>query len=241
MWVKLDSTERIAMDLREHFQEDHVESICVPTEPTGAIDPDRSVVSDVSSHLQGVKCGEREAIAQAASLILKAVGESPEREGLLRTPVRFAKAYESLCQGYQVSAREACGQGIFQAEGKGLVSVKDIEFYSLCEHHMLPFWGKVTVAYYPDSKILGLSKIPRIVEVFARRLQVQERITEQVADALMELINPRAVAVKIESRHLCMMMRGVKTQHSETSTETFRGLGNLNPQELDRMMAQLGN
>jgi len=181
----------------------------------------------------------REAMAAAGAMVLKAVGEDLRREGIERTPERFAKAMEALCAGYQATPAEVVGSGVFQAEGQGLVTVRNVEFYSLCEHHMLPFWGHVTVAYYPDKQIVGLSKIPRLVEVFARRFQVQERLTQQVADALQEILAPRAIAVKVEARHLCMMMRGVRTQDSETRTETFVGLDNLSASEKDRLMAQI--
>jgi GTP cyclohydrolase IA len=182
---------------------------------------------------------QRESLIAAGALVLRAAGEDLGREGLTRTPERFAKAMEALSAGYRTSPASVVGSGVFQAEGQGLVTVKNIEFYSLCEHHMLPFWGHVTVAYYPDEQIVGLSKIPRLVEVFARRFQVQERLTKQVADALQEILAPRAIAVKVEARHLCMMMRGVRTQDSETRTETFVGLDRLTETEKDRLMAQI--
>lgn len=182
---------------------------------------------------------QRETLAAAGALLLRGVGENPMREGLLRTPERFSKAMEALCAGYKLTPAQVVGSGVFAAEGRGLVTVKNIEFYSLCEHHMLPFWGHVTVAYYPNTHIVGLSKIPRLVEVFARRFQVQERLTQQVADALQDILAPRAIAVKVEARHLCMMMRGVKTQDSETRTETFVGLDNLSTIERDRLVAQV--
>lgn len=182
---------------------------------------------------------QRESLIAAGALVLRAAGEDLGREGLTRTPERFAKAMEALSAGYRTSPVSVVGSGVFQAEGQGLVTVKNIEFYSLCEHHMLPFWGHVTVAYYPDEQIVGLSKIPRLVEVFARRFQVQERLTKQIADALQEILAPRAIAVKVEARHLCMMMRGVRTQDSETRTETFVGLDRLTETEKDRLMAQI--
>jgi GTP cyclohydrolase I len=182
---------------------------------------------------------QRESLAAAGALILRALGENIQREGLQRTPERFSKAMEALCAGYKMTPAQVVGNGVFAAEGQGLVSVKNVEFYSLCEHHMLPFWGHVTVAYYPGKQIVGLSKIPRLVEVFARRFQVQERLTKQVADALQGILSPRAIAIKVEARHLCMMMRGVKTQDSETRTEHFVGLDNLTPIERDRLMAQI--
>jgi len=155
--------------------------------------------------------------------ILKALGENPSREGLLDTPRRFSKSIEFLTSGYHKSVADVVGRGIFKAESSEMVIVRDIELYSLCEHHMLPFFGKAHVAYIPDKKIIGLSKIPRIVDVFARRLQVQERMTAQVADALMEVLQPLGVAVVIEAAHFCMMMRGVEKQNSKTITSAMRG------------------
>ncbi len=171
----------------------------------------------------------------AGELILKSVGEDLDREGLLKTPHRFAKAINEICSGYQMTALDAIGNGIFPGEGNGLVSVRDIEFFSLCEHHMLPFWGKANVAYYPNDKIVGLSKIPRLVDVFAKRLQVQERLNEQVATSLFHLINARAVYVRITGSHMCMMMRGVKKQCSETITEFSIGMENLSELEKTRI------
>lgn len=155
--------------------------------------------------------------------ILKALAEDPSREGLLDTPKRFAKSMQFLTSGYETSVEKVVGTALFQAESSEMVIVKDIELYSLCEHHMLPFFGKAHIAYIPDKKIIGLSKIPRIVDVFARRLQVQERLTAQVADALMEVLNPLGVAVVIEAAHFCMMMRGVEKQNSKTITSAMRG------------------
>jgi GTP cyclohydrolase I len=155
--------------------------------------------------------------------ILKSLGEDTNREGLLDTPKRFAKSIHFLTSGYHTNVKEVVGNALFQAESSELVIVKDIELYSLCEHHMLPFFGKAHVAYIPRKKIIGLSKIPRVVDVFARRLQVQERLTAQVADALVEVLNPIGVAVVIEAAHFCMMMRGVEKQNSQTITSAMRG------------------
>lgn len=171
----------------------------------------------------------------AGELILRSVGEDINREGLLRTPHRFAKAIKEICSGYTMTAADAVGEGVFEGEGNGLVSVRDIDFFSLCEHHMLPFWGQVQVAYYPSNKILGLSKIPRLVDVFSKRLQVQERLTREIAEALGEVINPRAVIVRITGEHMCMMMRGVKKTGSATTTEFSLGLDNLYPEEKARL------
>lgn len=155
---------------------------------------------------------------------LGAIGEDPDREGLLKTPHRVAKAWGFLTAGYHKSLQEAVGDAVFAADGSEMVIVKDIEFYSMCEHHMLPFYGRAHIAYIPDGKILGLSKFARIVDLYSRRLQVQERITTQVADAVQELLAPRGVAVMMEGVHLCMAMRGVQKQNSSTSTSAMRGL-----------------
>ncbi len=176
----------------------------------------------------------------AASLILRQVGEDATREGLIRTPQRFAKALKEICSGYTKTLPEVVGEGVFAAEGSGLVAVQNVEFFSLCEHHMLPFWGKVSVAYFPDKKILGLSKVARIVDLFAKRLQVQERLTNEVALGLAEAISPRAVAVRVKAAHTCMMMRGVQKQASETVTEYFVNLENLSPLERERILVSLG-
>jgi GTP cyclohydrolase I len=159
-----------------------------------------------------------------AQAMLAHLGENPARPGLVETPKRFASAMRFLTGGYEAEPHDVVGGGIFPAEGDGIVVVRDVEFHSLCEHHMLPFFGRAHVAYLPGEKIIGLSKIPRLVDLFARRLQVQERITEQVADALMQLLEPRGVVVVVEARHLCMAMRGVEKQHSVTATRAMRGL-----------------
>ena len=159
-----------------------------------------------------------------AHAMLAHLGEDTCRPGLLETPKRFAKAMRFLTAGYEAEPGDVIGGGIFDAEGDGVVLVRDIEFHSLCEHHLLPFFGRMHVAYLPGDKIIGLSKIPRIVDLYARRLQVQERITEQVADALMKLLEPKGVVVLAEARHLCMAMRGVEKQHSATATRALRGV-----------------
>ncbi|HET7460572.1 MAG TPA: GTP cyclohydrolase I FolE [Longimicrobium sp.] len=155
---------------------------------------------------------------------LDLLGEDPDREGLVRTPERVAKALSSLTSGYHTDVRDVVGKGVFAEESDQMVMVRDIEMYSLCEHHLLPFFGKVHVAYVPDGRIIGLSKLPRIVEVFARRLQVQERLTQQIADAVCDVLQPRGVGVVIEASHLCMMMRGVEKQNSSTITSALRGV-----------------
>jgi GTP cyclohydrolase I len=163
-------------------------------------------------------------IAAHAEAMLSSLGEDSRRPGLAQTPERFAKAMRFLTSGYEAEPRDVVGNGIFAAEGEGVVLVRDVEFHSLCEHHLLPFFGRVHVAYVPGERIIGLSKIPRIVDLYARRLQVQERITEQVADAIVELLHPKGVLVVAEARHLCMAMRGVEKQHSLTATRALRGL-----------------
>jgi GTP cyclohydrolase I len=154
---------------------------------------------------------------------LELIGEDPEREGLLRTPERVAKSLAWLTRGAHENPAKVFGDAVFEETHENMVMVRDIELYSLCEHHMLPFFGKAHVAYVPDGRIVGLSKIPRLVEVFARRLQVQERLTEQIADAIDDLLRPKGVGVVIEAVHLCMMMRGVEKQNSRTLTSALRG------------------
>ncbi|MCE1187853.1 MAG: GTP cyclohydrolase I FolE [Ignavibacteria bacterium] len=155
--------------------------------------------------------------------LLKEIGENPEREGLLKTPHRVAKAYEFLTSGYNKNIDEVLNNAIFEEKYNEMVLVKNIDFYSLCEHHLLPFFGKVHVAYIPNGKIVGLSKIPRIVDVFARRLQVQERMTQEIADTIQKYLQPRGVAVVSEAFHMCMMMRGVEKQNSSAITSAVHG------------------
>ena len=155
--------------------------------------------------------------------VLRRLGEDPGRQGLLKTPERVEKSLQWLTRGYRLSVDQVIGDAIFDEDHHNMVLVKDIEMYSLCEHHMLPFFGKVHVAYIPNGRILGLSKLPRIVEVFARRLQVQERMTDQIAQAVWEVLEPQGVGVVIEAYHLCMMMRGVEKQNSKTITSAMRG------------------
>lgn len=162
-------------------------------------------------------------VTSAVTAILKAVGEDPKREGLQNTPHRVAKSYEELLAGYRVDPYKLINGALFDVEYDEMVIVRDIEFYSLCEHHMLPFIGRAHVAYIPDKQVVGLSKIPRIVDMFARRLQVQERLTMQVAEFLNEALHPHGVAVVIEALHLCSMMRGVKKHDSRMTTSAMLG------------------
>jgi GTP cyclohydrolase IA len=167
---------------------------------------------------------------------LELLGEDPDREGLQRTPHRVAQALKWLTQGYASSAKEVVGQGIFREEHDNMIMVRDIELYSMCEHHMLPFFGKAHIAYIPNGKIVGLSKIPRIVDVYARRLQVQERLTEEIAEGLCGVLNPLGVGVVIEAYHLCMMMRGVQKQNSRTITSALRGAFREDPKTRDEFL-----
>ena len=162
-------------------------------------------------------------IEAQVKMLLEELGEDPHREGLQRTPHRVAKAYEFLTQGYKKDIKAVLNGAIFEERYDEMVVVKDIDFFSMCEHHLLPFFGKVHVAYIPNGKIVGLSKIPRIVEVFSRRLQVQERMTQEIADTIKEFLEPKGVAVVSEARHMCMMMRGVQKQNSVTTTSAFDG------------------
>jgi GTP cyclohydrolase I len=155
--------------------------------------------------------------------VLKQIGENPEREGLLKTPERMAKAMLYLTHGYDLDAKAIMNSAMFKEEYSQMVIVKDIEVYSMCEHHMLPFFGKAHIAYIPNGYVVGLSKIPRIVDVFARRLQVQERLTNEIRDCIQDTLNPIGVGVVIECRHLCMSMRGVQKQNSVTTTSAFTG------------------
>lgn len=168
--------------------------------------------------------------------ILEALGEDPARGGLLRTPARVEDALRFLTRGYHQTLAGAVGDGVFEEAHESMILVRDIEIYSLCEHHLLPFFGRAHVAYVPDGRILGLSKLPRIVDMFARRLQVQERLTDQVADAVMDILGPRGVGVVVEASHLCMMMRGVEKQNSRTVTSALRGIFRDDPKTRDEFL-----
>lgn len=167
---------------------------------------------------------ENEEFEKAVRLIIQSVGEDPSREGLLKTPERVRKAYEFMYGGYKEDANEILNSALFTSSNDEMVVIKDIELYSTCEHHLLPIIGRAHVAYIPDGKVVGLSKIPRVVNVFARRMQIQEQLTEQIADAIMQTIKPKGVAVVIQARHMCMEMRGVEKINSTTTSSALRGL-----------------
>ncbi len=167
---------------------------------------------------------KEEEFEQAVTKVLELLGEDPKREGLLKTPNRVAKALKFLTEGYDQDPKEILNQALFSTSNDEMVLVRDIEFYSMCEHHMLPIIGRAHVAYIPDGKVVGLSKIPRIVNVYARRLQIQEQMTEQIADAILETIKPKGVAVVVHARHMCMEMRGVQKINSTTVSSALRGL-----------------
>ena len=168
--------------------------------------------------------------------ILDEIGEDPDREGLRRTPERVETSLRWLTRGYGLSVKDVVGSAVFEESHQSMIMVRDIDLYSLCEHHMLPFFGRAHVAYIPDGKIVGLSKLPRIVDVFARRLQVQERLTDQVADAVMDVLQPQGVGVVIEAAHFCMMMRGVEKQNSRTVTSALRGVFRDDPKTRDEFL-----
>jgi len=179
-------------------------------------------------------------IATRMKDVLEILGEDPSREGLVRTPERYEKAMRYLTSGYTANLEEIVNGALFHVKSDGMVVVKDVEFFSMCEHHMLPFFGRMSVGYLPKDKVIGLSKIPRIIDMFARRLQVQERLTQQVAEALTEVTAPRGVGVLCEAQHFCMMMRGVEKQHSGTVTSTMLGAFRSNKSTRDEFLALVG-
>lgn len=179
-------------------------------------------------------------IAERVQDVLQLLGEDPGREGLLATPRRWEHAMQFLTSGYKTSLSEVVNGALFSVKFDEMVLVKNIEFYSLCEHHVLPFFGKIHVAYLPKDKVIGLSKIPRIVDMFARRLQVQERLTQQIAEAITEAVSPRGVAVLCEAQHFCMMMRGVEKQHSGTVTSAMLGSFRKNKATRDEFLSLVG-
>ena len=181
----------------------------------------------------------QEAIAEAVYDILALVGEDPERDGLRRTPERIARMYDEVLAGYQVDLESLINDALFDVEYDEMIVVKDIEFFSMCEHHMLPFFGRTHVAYIPREKVIGLSKIPRIVEMYGRRLQVQERMTRQIAELIDEVLNPLGVAVVIEGSHMCSMMRGVKKEHARMVTSAMLGAFRKDPKTRNEFMEHL--
>ncbi len=184
----------------------------------------------------GLLAVESQSLQELIREQLKLLGEDIDRPGLHRTPERVEKSLRWLTRGYEMSVEDVVGDGVFEAEHDEMVIVKDIEVYSMCEHHLLPFFGKAHIAYIPDGRIVGFSKLPRIVEVFARRLQVQERLTDQVAHAIQDVVQPKGVGVVIEAAHLCMMMRGVEKQNSKTITSAVRGVFRDDPRTRDEFL-----
>ena len=166
---------------------------------------------------------ENEKIADLTKLLLKEIGEDPNREGLIKTPSRVSKAWSFFSRGYNQDIDEIINDAIFNENAKDMVVVRDVEFFSLCEHHLIPFFGKTHVAYIPNGKVVGLSKIPRIIDMFSRRLQVQERLTRQIAETIQDVLEPVGVAVIMEGQHMCMQMRGVEKQNSLTTTSSMLG------------------
>jgi len=166
----------------------------------------------------------KEKFEDSVKNMLQIIGEDPNREGLIKTPERVFKAFEFMTKGYKQNPQEILNEALFTSSNDEMVLIKDIEFYSMCEHHLLPIIGRAHVAYIPNGKVVGLSKIPRMVEVFARRLQIQEQLTEQIADAITDVIEPKGVGVVIQARHMCMEMRGVEKVNSVTTTSALRGM-----------------
>ena len=179
-------------------------------------------------------------IQESISRILQAVGEDPDRDGLKKTPERVARMYAELLAGYHTDPVAVVNDAVFEVKYDEMVIVRDVEFYSLCEHHLLPFMGRVHVAYIPDGKVLGLSKIPRIVDLFARRLQVQERMTRQIADLIRDLLHPQGVGVVVEALHLCMMMRGVQKHNARMTTSAMHGAFRANMATREEFLANIG-
>ena len=179
-------------------------------------------------------------IASLMKGVLEQLGEDPAREGLERTPMRAEKALKFLTSGYQMDLDKIVNGALFNVKYDEMVIVRDIEFFSMCEHHLLPFYGKIHVAYLPSEKVIGLSKIPRIVDMFARRLQVQERLTQEIAETIQRVLEPRGVGVVCEAKHFCMMMRGVEKQHSGTITSTMLGSFRSNKATRDEFLALVG-
>ena len=189
--------------------------------------------SDYSIRKQGIE--------EAVYKILSFIGEDPDREGLRQTPHRIARMYDEILAGYHVNPAELINDALFEVDYDEMIVVKDIEFFSMCEHHMLPFFGRAHVAYLPRDRVVGLSKIPRIVEMYGRRLQVQERMTRQIAELIREMLNPFGVAVVVEASHMCSMMRGVKKEHARMVTSTMLGAFRKDPKTRNEFMQHLHN
>jgi GTP cyclohydrolase IA len=192
---------------------------------SGSVIDIQSKTASISSHMRDV---------------IRALGEDPERQGLINTPERIEKALRYLTSGYSADLNEIVNGALFEVKYDEVVIVRDIEFFSMCEHHMLPFFGKIHVAYLPETRVIGLSKIPRIVDVFARRLQIQERLTQQVAETIQQLVEPKGVAVICEARHFCMMMRGVEKQHSGAITSAMLGAFRNNRETRNELLSLIG-
>ena len=182
---------------------------------------------------------DKDKVREGITLLLEGIGEDPLREGLIDTPDRVARMYEELCQGMEEDPGEQLSKA-FHAENNEMILEKDITFYSICEHHLMPFYGKAHIAYIPDGKVVGLSKLARTVEVFARRLQLQEQLTGQIADALMEYMQPKGALVMVEAEHMCMTMRGIKKPGSQTVTLARRGVFETDPTLEERFFRMLG-
>jgi len=190
------------------------------------------------SFIEG-KLLKEEEFKEAVVTILRLIGEDPNREGLKKTPYRVFKAFEHLCEGYRLDPKKVLNDALFESSNDEMVLVRDIEFYSMCEHHLLPIIGRVHVAYIPNGKVVGLSKIPRMVNIYARRLQIQEQMTEQIADAMIETIQPKGVAVVVEARHMCMEMRGVEKINSTTISSALRGLFKSDAKTREEFMSMI--
>jgi GTP cyclohydrolase I len=191
-----------------------------------------------------MSCDENELLAsmgESVRRLLEQIDEDPTRQGLERTPLRVAKALRFLTSGYRTDVREVLNGALFDVCYDEMVIVKDIELFSLCEHHLLPFYGKAHVAYLPEKKVIGLSKLPRVVDMFARRLQIQERLTSQIAEAIQQAIEPKGVGVVVEARHLCMMMRGVEKQHSSAVTSAMLGVFRSSKQTRDEFLSLISH
>ena len=197
----------------------------------------RTVLEEDSAVDQEARTAARLSTQEIYRELLRRIGEDPARDGLAQTPERVEKAMAFLTQGYAMDVPTVLNDALFEVDYDEMVMVRDVEFYSLCEHHLLPFFGKVHVAYVPRGRVIGLSKIPRLVEMLSRRLQVQERLTTQIADAIVQAIEPQGVGVIVEAQHLCMMMRGVEKQHSATVTSAMRGVFKTQTQTRDEFLS----